>query len=262
MFSHAVDSSFGGISKFYSVAGLGLTAYLRQYLSACGAAVLPTAAMAGYFAWKLRDSNRRVVRFLPIALILAYLLVCALTRMNDFRYASPAMLALPFLLAVVPPASGTPPSPGPPVFWPGMLAGVLVSIPMLARPDLTYVRYAGAVLDRIAHPGTRIVLVTDDPFLNIETFLLAKEIRGQSLHDTDIDTLVYDSIQGRSLDSSYHRMDSFDYILYRKPPLSTDPVWANQYADAFYQHALGIADPVDVPSEFMLVLKVRHEATR
>jgi hypothetical protein len=83
---------------------------------------------------------------LPIGLILGYLALCCFSQIPDYRYATPVMIALPFVFAVVPGRLAIGRSADYRLLVSGLLAGVLISIPMLARPDLTYVRYAGAIL--------------------------------------------------------------------------------------------------------------------
>lgn len=254
---HAVGFSFGSLSKFYAVGGMTPFGYLREYLKNCGWGCFPTLALVPYFAWRVWRSDARWLRMLPLALVLFYFALCALSPNGDYRFAMPVMIALPFVLAVVPSKGADQVPPGMGLMGFALLAGVLCSIPMLARPDMTYVRHAGTILDRIARPGVKILLATDDPFLNIDTFLLAKEFRRQRLPSVAIDTLVYDSLRGRSMYDGFHRLEAADYILFKKPPLSTEPEWANQFANEYYQYATGVADETDVPSEYMHVLKVR-----
>jgi hypothetical protein len=259
---HAVGFSFGGLSKFYAVGGMTPLGYLREYLRTCGWACFPTFALMLYFGWKVWRSDARLLRMLPLALVLFYFILCALSPNSDYRFAMPVMIGLPFVLAVVPANKVDQRSLRTGMIGFGLLAGVLCSIPMLARPEMAPVRYAEAVLNRIGRPGTKIMLATESPVLNIETFLLAKQFGGKRLEELTIDSLVYDSLNGRSIYDSYHRMEGADYILFHKPPLSTDPPWANQFANEFYQYASGIADETDAPSEYMHVMKVRPQASR
>ena len=260
---HAVEASFGGFSKFYAVEGLTPLGYLRGYAMTCRWSIVPTLALVLYFALKVRRSDARWFRILPLALILIYLAICSLIPYLDYRYAMPVMIALPFVLAVVPAGGEEQPSPPAAVFVFGLLGCVLCSIPMLARTDMESVRYVGSVLDRIARPGVKIMLATETQTLNIETLLLGKELRGKPFHTVEIDTLFYDPLHGRSMFDSYHRMEWADYILFDKPPLPTNPKWANRFASEFYQYATGIADEVDsVPHEYMHILKVRPPGER
>lgn len=256
---HAVDGSFGGIVSFYSAGALDWKGYLGQYATLCAYGLAPLVLLAAYFVWRVLQCDRVLLRLLPVALILGYLGLCATSPNQEYRFVMPVMIALPLLCATVP--SGLPgqrAQPGMLLYLSVFLAGVLATIPMVGRPDLTYVRYAGAVLDRITEPGAAILIATDDPNLNNETFLLAREIRSGMPPNLTIDTLVYDIVAGRTLDYSLHRMDSADYILFKKGALSTDPEWANKFAKAFHAHAVEIADQIDAPNQFMETFKVRH----
>jgi hypothetical protein len=261
---HAVEASFGGVSKFYAVAGLTPALYLRGYIATCRWGCLPTAALLLYFAWKVRKANAQWFRILPVALILIFLAICSTIPINDYRYAMPVMIGLPFVLAVLPSnEEGSRIYPSAAVLGFGLLACVLCSIPMIGRIDLTYVRYAGAVLDEIARPGTKIMLATETPSLNFETLLLAKELGGSRLHKVAIDSLIYDQIRGLSINDSYRRMEWADYVLFDKPPLLREPKWENQFASEFYQYAIGMADEVDsAPHDYMNVLKLRPSGAR
>lgn len=256
---HAVEASFGGLTPFYAAKALGWKGYLRQYAAVCAYGLAPLILLAVYFIRRVSRCDRIWLRILPIGLILGYLGLCALSSNQDFRFAMPVMIALPLMCAAVP--SGLPgrrAQPGILLYLSLLLAGVLVSIPMMGRADLTYVRYAGALLDRISQPRAVILLATDDPHLNVETFLLAGEIRSGLGLNLDIGTLVYDIEHERTLDYSLHRMDSADYILFKKDPLATDPEWANRFAKTFHAHAAEIADQIDAPRGFMETFKVRH----
>lgn len=254
--SHATGFSFGGLSKFYAVEGGTPLGYLKDYLSNCSWACLPMLAVIVYFFWRLRRSEDKLLRLLPLGLMVFYLALCAFSPNGDFRFALPVMIGLPFVLAVVP-AGGKDAVPGAALIGYGLLAGVLCAIPMLGRADLAPVRYAERLLQTIGKPNTRILLATESPQLNIETFLLAKQFLGSRAAAVRVDTLVYDALNGRSIYDSYHRMESADYILFHKPPLSTEPKWANAHAAEFYKYAAAMADPAPAPSDYMNVMKVR-----
>ncbi len=256
---HAVDASFGGMTAFYSSRALGWTGYLRHYAAVCAYGTAPLVLLAAYFVRRVSRCDRVWLRILPVVLILGYLGLCAISSNQDYRFAMPVMIALPLVFAAVP--SGLPGNREQPpmlLYLSFLLAGVLVSIPMVGRTDLTYIHYAGALLDRIGRPGAVILIATDDPHLNIETFLLAKEIRSRTEQNLAIGTLVYDIVGGHSLDYSLHRMGLADYILFQKGPLLSDPEWANRFAKTFHAHAAEIADQIDAPNQFMETFKVRH----
>ena len=246
------------MTAFYSAGALGWKGYLRQYAAVCAYGLAALVLLTAYFSGKVSRCDHPGLRILPVALILGYLGLCAVSSNQDYRFAIPVMIALPLLCAAVPAGlAGKRAQPGVLLYVSLFLAGVLVSIPMVGRPDLTYVRYAGALLDRISRPRQAVILIaTDDPHLNIETFLLAAEVHsGMGLN---IGTLVYDIVLGHPLDYSLHRMDSADYILFQKGPLIADPEWANKFAKTFHAHAAEIADQIDAPNQFMETFKVRH----
>ena len=254
---HAVDASFGGMTAFYSAEALGWKGYLRQYAALCAYGLTPLVFLTAYFIRRVLRCDHKWLRILPVTLILGYLGLCAVSSNHDYRFAIPVMIALPLLCAAVPAGlPGKRAEPGMPLYVSLLLAGILISIPMVGRPDLTYIRYAGALLDRIHRPGAVILIATDDPHLNVETFLLAAEVRsGLGLN---IGTLVYDIVLGHPLDYSLHRMDSADYILFKKGELMADPEWANKFAATFHAHAAEIGDQIDAPNQFMETFKVRH----
>jgi hypothetical protein len=260
---HAMQATIGGYSKFYAVAGQTPFVYLRGYVAACRWGLLPTSALLLYFLWKIRRAGALWFRLLPLALILSFLAICSFIPYDDYRYAMPVMIALPFALAVVPrPGGEQTPLPAA-AFAFGLLACVLSTIPLLGRTDMAYLRYAEAVMDKIARPGTKIMLATETAGLNIETLLLVKELGGNRLHSVMFDTLYYDALQGRSVYDSYHRMEWADYILFDKPPLPHELKWNNEFANEFYQYAVGMADEDNsAPHEYMHVLKVRPPAAR
>ncbi len=254
---HAIGFSFGGGSKFYAVSGATPLGYIQGLLKNWGWGSLLLVALIPYFVWTIYRSDARWFRIVPVAVLLLYLALCAFSPNADYRFAMPIMIALPFALATGLSTNREQAHPDLASMSIALLGCVLCSIPMLSRPDMTYIRYAGSILDQVARPGRRILLATESPFLNIETFLLAREIRSPRLKSLNIDTLVYDSIRGRSVNDSLHRMNGADFLLFHKPPLSTEPSWANEHAKEFAEYASRIADETDAPTEYMRVMKVR-----
>jgi hypothetical protein len=115
---------------------------------------------------------------------------------------------------------------------------------MTARPSLTNVEYAEAVLERCARDGlSRITLATDSAELNIETFLLAKELLGPSGQAFTISTLAYEVVYKRTLEESYQTILESDAVVFESPAPRI-PDFTNsrgsEYAAFTEQHAVGL----------------------
>jgi hypothetical protein len=235
---HAVQASFGGLAKFYAAAGSSERTYLREYFRASGYAVIPLAALLLYFLWSLHAQRRQLfARVVPVLMLAAFLILCGLSPNQDYRFSMPVMIALPILLAVAPHRAKGLTAPGRTTLALAVLAGSLLSFPMVARPDMSFVRYASDILERYGSPNTTILLATDHPYLNIETFLLAQQIGGERLRTVRLGTLVYDYVNNRPLAWSLDRTSKADIVLFHRPPLYPDPPWANQFASQFRDQA-------------------------
>lgn len=254
---HALDASYGLAATFYAHDG-GARAFLTGFAARNGAAYGLALLVLIAGAARHRRGGRADLAWdlYPLLVLAMFLGLIATSPNRDDRFGLPISVALPFLIASTLGARGregvAPSSSAPQLAW-FLLAGVLVSLPAIGRLDLRYVREADAVLSALP-PSGKLLLGTDDGRLNVETFLLARELAHGRLGTVAVDTLVYDPLHGLSLEASLARLRRADYVALKRPPLETDPPWANRNAERYRVDALARGALVEVPGSSMMDL--------
>lgn len=150
-----------------------------------------------------------------------------------------------------------------------LVVGTAFLGPMTRRPEIAPIRHAEDLLKTLSKeqpiPGQpmKVLIATDGPAFNIDTFLLAKQIGWDSLQGADVDTLVYDAVNKRSLEDGLKRIDAADYVLFLRPGLTPGAdwqrVWAQEYR-AYCERGGILLDPKISPD--MDVFKIRKVEVR
>jgi hypothetical protein len=110
---------------------------------------------------------------------------------------------------------------------------IALSLPALGRFDLKPIEQSVAALEFIRSKGARtVILATDTPATNVESFLLAKQMNVDRFGPLSIDTTVYDIVKGRTPEFSIERMRQADAVVFL-PVDGSSPEWANRFADRF-----------------------------
>jgi hypothetical protein len=241
-FAHALKSSVGSFAELYSD-HLTLKAFIALQLTGTGFGGVILLVMAA--AAIVTTVRRRVLDWTALYLLLVllgYLWVSANTVSRDARYLLPFWLALPWCLAFVlraPDGSGP---QGAPVrdFALAGLVGVFLALPSIKNYDLSGVELSINALRTIpTDRPVRVLTATDTGDFNIESVLLAYQLdRRRFPAGLLIDTLVYDGVNGRTLDQSMARLRSADIILFRYPlDPKTAALWSNEHHEAFLRVA-------------------------
>jgi hypothetical protein len=217
--------------------------YWRRYFSELGWALIPLLFLLVLFIRGLLiEKQGRLVRLLPIGIILSYLFVAAMSQNRDPRFTIPVMIAMPLCLGWtnLRPASETTVKPAP--ILAALLVGTLFAIPMAGRPDIAPIERAGELLKNLSQGRqTTVLLATDGGFFNVETVELARQIGGDYLRPVRVDTLVYDEVNKRSLEDGLKRIDNADYVLFLKPNNAPGPDWTMTRAKDYRAHCEKIA---------------------
>ena len=236
----AVMAAWGGAARFWSVPGLTAGGYLRRYVSQLGLAMTPLLVLVAIFVRGfLIEKQMRLARLLPVGIILIYLGIAARSQNRDPRFTIPVMLAMPFCLAWTGIRKDSRKSVGAVPILAALLLGTLFAFPMTRRPQVAPIKRAGELLQTLSqvqpNPGrpVKIVIATDAPDFNINTFLLADQLRRDSLRPADLDTLVYDAMNKRTAEEGFKRIDAADYVLFVKPGSSPGPDWSRVYAQDY-----------------------------
>lgn len=232
-YAHAFGAAFGGVSSFYDD-GQSRWVFLRAAVGSNLPITIACALLTGWAALKLKRSPTRVViAVYLVAVMFLYLFIAAGSPNKDPRFFWPVWLALPFCCAV-----GVPPW-GPrrtPARFPAAVAisvAVALSLPMAGRFDLSSVQKALSIV-RFAHDANArsLIVGADTARLNIETFLLAKQLEWAPFHDMSIDTIVYDITRGLSVEQSLARLSRADAVVFF-PIDGSAPGWSNERIDQF-----------------------------
>ena len=249
---HVLISTVGAQAKYTSY-GLGFGGYLVTLFGRWGwfSAVVGAALVATLAATLISRPSLHAKRSVrtwawlgwPALVLVGYLLLTASSQNHDLRYGLPFLVGLPFALAALATAE-----PAGPVLRCGtptngvlavLLVSVLLSIPMIQRPDLRYVSEARTVLAALPNDRPFTLLVaSDDSAINLETFLLAQQLDLQRFGRLHIDTVVYDEMLGHSETEMIDRLTQADGVVLLSGLIRKAPEWTNRHAASFREHIL------------------------
>jgi len=264
----AIFAAWSGGAKVWSVPGLTPAGYLGRYFTQLGLALIPLLILLFLYIRGLWiEKQMRLARSLPVAIILVYLGIAARSQNRDPRFGIPIMIALPLCLAWTSIRKQSKVTVGTAPICAALLLGMALVFPMVRRPELAPIRRAGELLQTLSqeHPGqpTKIVIATDGPEFNIDTFLLAKQLGRESLQSVDLDTLVYDSINKRSLKDGTDRIDTADYVLFLRSDRTPGADWQRVWAQDYRSHSEHVGILLDSKtSSDVDVFKIRKLAVR
>jgi hypothetical protein len=261
----AVMAAWGQYALFWDVRGMTPANYLQRYVSQLGLAVIPLGILMVLFVRGLVvEKERRLGRLLPIAIILMYLALAARSHNRDPRFGIPVMIAMPICLAWTSDRQQSAQRVGPAPIITALLLGVALFLPMIRRPELGPIRQVGHLLKTLSRDNeskdgrVRVVIATDGPAFNVDTFLLAKQVDWNNLRNIDIDTLVYDAINNHTLDEGFKRIDTANYVLFLRPGVTPGADWSRVHASSYRQYCekVAILQDSNLSAEFD-VFKVR-----
>jgi hypothetical protein len=248
----AVQVAWGDQARLWSVPGLTPWDYVLRYFGQLGFALIPLTILAALFIRGIIvQKQHRFARLLPIGIILAYLGIAARSQNRDPRFAIPVMIALPLCLAWT--SFRDKPSArlaAAPVITTLIMVTAL-SIPMVRRPELAPIHSAEKLLTTLSQrprePGrpVKVVIATDGPAFNIDTFLLARQVRIDNLQRVALDTLVYDNVNNRTLDDGLKRVDAADYVLFLRPGFTPGADWQRVWAREYRVHSEEVGTLLD-----------------
>jgi hypothetical protein len=215
------------LAALWGVPGMTAADYWARYFSELGWALIPLLLLLAFFVRGLLiEKPGRLVRLLPIGIVLGYLFTAAMSQNRDPRFTVPVMIAMPFCLAWTSPKTAPETTVRLAPILAALLVGTLSSLPMAGRPDLTPIQRSGELLRSLSQGRpTSVLLATDGTFFNVETIELARQIEGENLRAVRLDTLVYDEVNKRTLEDGLRRIDNADYVLFLKPGNSFGPDW-------------------------------------
>ena len=261
----AVFAAWGETARLWSVPGMTAAGYLHRYFSQLGVALIPLVLLLVLFIRGIViEKQMRLARLLPIGIILVYLGIAARSQNRDFRFAIPIMIAMPLCLAWTGIRKGRPMTVGAVPILAALFVVTLFSMPMIGRPQVAPIRRAGDLLRTLCQgqpiqgQPIRIVIATDGPEFNINTFLLAEQLRRDSSRPADLDTLVYDAINKHTSEEGFGRIDAADYVLFLRPGFPPGPDWSRVYAQDYRAYCEKVGTLLDAKiSPDLDVFKIR-----
>ena len=241
-FWNALRSSIGPLAEA-NADNLTLWEFIVGQLTASGLGglILLLMTAAAIFTTLRRRAVDWTVLYLLLVLV-AYFWLVSNTVNRQARFLLPFWLSLPWCLALVVRGPSDEKLQGAPLrdFALAGLVSVFLALPSLKNYDLSSIELSRKVLRTI--PGDRsttVLTATDSPDFNIESVLLAYELdRGRFPAGLGIDTLVYDRVNGRTLEQSLARLRTADVILFRIP---LDHTMAAYWPNASYNEFLRVA---------------------
>ena len=247
--------AWGPTARLWSVPGLTALGYLKRFAGQLGFALIPISILVIFFVRGIAvEKHWRLARLLPISIILLYLVIAARSQNRDARFGIPVMIAMPICLAWTTTTSKQkePVEIGSRPILAALIVAAILSVPMVRRPEIAPIRRAEDLLIELTKnqpvPGQsmKFLIATDGPAFNIDTFLLAKQIGWEMLHEVDVDTLVYDAVNKRTLDDGLKRIDEANYVVFLRlgltPGADWQRVWAKDYR-AYCERMGTLLDP-------------------
>jgi hypothetical protein len=216
-FANAGASSFGGVASLYKSSLLSFLG--RNLVDAPGLClfVLILVASLAYFAthWRSAILNPD---FLALVIVIGFGLIVLASSNRQLRYAFPAIVSAPFLLAVLFSRSGAAVGRKP-AFILACLAAVLFGAAALptghrAERQNTLGRADAVVNEAYRCNAHSILLATGSPTMNGSLLTVAVEVSGKtdSIRVEDLGASVFD---GSPIDKNYQALQQSDLIVFQ-----------------------------------------------
>jgi hypothetical protein len=237
-FANAKASSIGVEAQFYHVPlwrFVSMTA--RESPGLVLSLVLITAAVV--YLMIRRQPALRSFDFLAFVITAGFAIVVLAASNRQIRYAFPAIVALPFLTALLMSGKGHAKS----VRCAGLAAGfvfcslVAAALPTKYRPDSQSLSRPDAVLAQAARCNTgRIVLATDSPALSMSLIALAMEIPAKApVEASHFSSLAYQAISGIPIQEDFRKMMEADQVVFQDRG-ALDPPFTNLRVSQYEQY--------------------------
>ena len=270
----AVMVAWGKLSGLWNIPGMTPLGFLKRYALQVGLGLIPLSILMFLFVrGQFADKHWRLARLFPLGIIFAYLGIAAKSHNRDPRFSIPVMIALPFCLAWIhsreEAREETQTKLGAASVIMAVATAAALSFPMIRRPEIAPIRQAGDLLEALSRmqPATaqpiKVVIATDGPQFNIDTFLLARQVRIDSLQRINLDTLVYDAVDKRTMADGFDRIDGADFVLFLKSGQTPGADWQRVWATDYRMRCLKIGKLLDSStSPDMDVFRVNRSEAR
>ena len=229
-------SSYGGWAEFYND-NMSLGEFFRRLAVEAGIDykywLLNVGIVGVGLFGRRRDTGRLLLACAVGSLVLVYLAMVLASANRELRFLWPVWIALPLIAACL----GAPRGGGTDRFLPApaIVVAIILSLPMLWLFDFQMVAKAKALMQMLPRDRPVILqIASDESALNIETFVLAKQVDRQELASIYPTTVVYDLANGRTLDHSLRALREADFVILRSPvAVPPAPEFSNRFAAEF-----------------------------
>lgn len=264
-FAHALRASFGSLAQLYGD-NLGLVEFVTTQLMATkvGGVVLLIMAVVAIAALVRRRQIDRTALYLFLV-VLGYFWLTANGVNRDARFFLPFWLTVPWCIAIIMRRpEGIEVQDG--VIRDLALAGlasVFFALPAIKNYDLSTLEISRETL-RLAPKDRpiRVLTASDTGDFNVESVLLAYQLdKTHFPAGLLVDTLVYDTVSGRTLDQSIARLRLADIVLFRFPlDIASSSLWSNAHQEDYLRvaQAEGLELAVLGPAPSVHVFLMQH----
>jgi hypothetical protein len=236
-FENGEASSFGGVAaNFY---GSSLLPFLVIVIRQSPGLLVSFGIMTAALTYLILRS--RIVfltpAFLALLIALAFGILVIASFNRQVRYAFPAIVALPFLVAILASPKGHSLPGRSAVFASALVFCCLVAagVPTRYRPDRQSLSRSDAVLAQVAacHPRS-VVIATDSPTFNKNLMDLAVAV-GTSGSSDEVSTLAYQAMSGVPIEDDFHTLGEADQVVFQDRD-ALSPAFANLRVSDYEQY--------------------------
>ena len=215
-FENGKASSFGAVAQFYNTPILEFLSTTVRESPGLAVSLMLTAGALTYLVIR-RRSFMREPDFLPLLIILGFGLAVMAAPNRQIRYAFPAIVALPFLAALLMNARGLS-MPARSAALASSLAFccfLAASVPTRYRADRqqTLARSDAVLAQADRCHAKRVLLATDSPTLSQDLLNLAIAVSPEA--SIKVDTLAYKAMSGGPIDDDYRAIGESDQVVFQ-----------------------------------------------
>ncbi len=212
----------GGASSFGQVAGLykvPILPFLSESIR-LSPGLIPSLLFIAFGLVYCVIKGRRTVLgpdLLALLITIVFGIIALASPNRQIRYAFPAVVAPPFLIAILLSFKADPISDRPAALAAGLVfLGLLIAgVPTEHRPDRQSINRSEAALTQAVNCNARsIILATDSPTLNMDLMDLAREFWTKP-SPVNVSTLAYQAMFGAPIKEDLHAIDEADEVVFQ-----------------------------------------------
>jgi hypothetical protein len=236
-FDNAKASSFGRTANLFYYTPL--LQYLGHTIRQSPGLVLSFVLMATALIYLL--IKRRTILlgpdFMALLIVIVFGIIVLASGNRDIRYAFPAIVALPFLIAILMSGTGQSAPGRSAAFAAGLVfCGLFAAgVPTRHRPDRQSLSRCDAVLAQAARCNAKhVVLATDTATLNEELMDIALEVSALGA-SVKVTSLAYRAMSGVPIEEDFRAISESDQVVFQNRE-TLDPPFTNQRVSEYERY--------------------------